>query len=465
MKSIKNLYKWCEEHIEITIAILSFIIITLCSQNSFLYALNIINDTNVYKTIGRGILDGLVPYKDLYDHKGPYVYLLFALLETWQPLVYILEIVVCAISLHYAYKIMQLYKKNSILSLVAFACLTYFSSSFRSAGAVEEFFFPMELYVTYLGLKYIKERQEITQKQFFLIGIYSGLMLWSKFTLLGFFVGWCIVPFVIMLKEKKYKELASNIGFIILGVIAITIPAGTYLGVNGAIPDFIQTYFIDNSHYVVEGGIFVNVVSALLIVLIKLPIQIITIVIGIIAIKRERLEKWYFISILVVMVLITYSGGRTFHYYFFPFYMFMILGLILLKKNWKSNIIIVAAMIINILNYQDLKLINNEIAEYPQYKFAKIIDTVETPTLLIYNTLDYGFFEIANVIPNCKYFFKCSIDGLAEEERNLYIKNKEVDFYICKNEEADFEGYELVAEESMEYGTTLTFYLYQLIEK
>ena len=48
MKLMRKMYRWCEEHIEITIAILSFIIITLCSRNSFLYPINIECDINIY---------------------------------------------------------------------------------------------------------------------------------------------------------------------------------------------------------------------------------------------------------------------------------------------------------------------------------------------------------------------------------------------------------------------------------
>ena len=409
-----------------------------------------------------------MPYKDLYDHKGPYVYLLFALLETWQPLVYILEIIVCAISLYYAYKIMQLYKKNSILSLVAFACLTYFNISFHSAGAVEEFFFPMELYVTYLGLKCIKEKQEITTKQFFLIGIYSGLMLWSKFTVLGFFVGWCIVPFAIMLKDKKYKELASNIGFIILGVIAITIPAGIYLGVNGAIPDFIQTYFIDNMKYASNDNVIMNIIIAIAYfsthntavpVLIMLLISIISIF------RMKRTDKWYLMTIIAIMLLATYGGGRAYTQYFFPFCMFILFGVMsLLNKKWRSYTITIALTMAVLISNQEFKLMHVDVTETPQYKFAELINKEENPTLLMYNTMDYGFYKMTDITPNCKYFFQCSIEGLANKERDGYLENKEVRFYICKDKPIEFEGYELVSALKYAFYSDTNYYLYQLVQ-
>lgn len=467
MKSIKNLYKWCEEHITITIAILSFIIITLCSRNSFLYPVNFECDINVFQTIGRGMLNGLVPYKDLFDHKGPYVYLLFMLLELWEPLVYILEIIVCTISLYYAYKLIELYEKNGLQILIIFICLSFFNLSFHSAGTVEEFFFPMELYITYIGLRYVREENRIVPAQFFLIGIYAGLILWSKYTILGFFVGWCIVPFVLMIKQKEYKELAIGISLIILGVVVITIPAGIYLGINGAIPDFIQAYFFNNIIYANKDGIIVNIVSVIISFLLNrnmMPI-VIMIAIGMVyIIKLNKIEKYYYLSTLLSMTLFTFAGGG-FAYYSFPFNMFIIFALLLIMKKWKSSIIAIVITIFAIFHNQNFELMHVDVKDTPQYKFAEIINSVNEPTMLMYNSMDYGFYDISNVMPNCKYFFRCSIVGLAEEERENYLKNKVVDFYICIDEPVEFEGYELISE--MNYGNKkkLNYYLYQLVKK
>ena len=44
-----------------------------------LYATNFWTDTNIYFTIGRGMTRGLMPYRDLFDHKGPLLFILYAL--------------------------------------------------------------------------------------------------------------------------------------------------------------------------------------------------------------------------------------------------------------------------------------------------------------------------------------------------------------------------------------------------
>ena len=54
-------------------------VLLIASTGSPLYATNFWTDTNIYFTIGRGMRQGLMPYTDLFDHKGPLLYVLYAL--------------------------------------------------------------------------------------------------------------------------------------------------------------------------------------------------------------------------------------------------------------------------------------------------------------------------------------------------------------------------------------------------
>ena len=51
----------------------------VATSSSPLYATNFWTDTNIYFTIGRGMTRGLMPYRDLFDHKGPLLFILYAL--------------------------------------------------------------------------------------------------------------------------------------------------------------------------------------------------------------------------------------------------------------------------------------------------------------------------------------------------------------------------------------------------
>ena len=57
-----------------------FIILLLTSKNSFLYPLNDWVDENAFFTMGKSLMNGVVPYRDLYEQKGPLLYLIFGIL-------------------------------------------------------------------------------------------------------------------------------------------------------------------------------------------------------------------------------------------------------------------------------------------------------------------------------------------------------------------------------------------------
>ena len=49
---------------------LSFVILSLTSKCSFLYPFNDWVDANAFFTVGKSMMRGIVPYKDLFEQKG-----------------------------------------------------------------------------------------------------------------------------------------------------------------------------------------------------------------------------------------------------------------------------------------------------------------------------------------------------------------------------------------------------------
>ena len=60
------------------IALTGFLTILICSKSSPLYPLNDWVDANCYMTVGRAMTEGKLPYRDLFEHKGPLLYILHA---------------------------------------------------------------------------------------------------------------------------------------------------------------------------------------------------------------------------------------------------------------------------------------------------------------------------------------------------------------------------------------------------
>ena len=55
------------------------LVLVLCSKTSPLFVLNDWMDANIFFTMGKSMLSGKVLYRDVFDHKGPVLYLLYGL--------------------------------------------------------------------------------------------------------------------------------------------------------------------------------------------------------------------------------------------------------------------------------------------------------------------------------------------------------------------------------------------------
>ena len=104
IKNIKKKYKKV-----IFCFILALVSLLICSESSPLYPLNDWFDANIYFTVGKGMVNGFVPYLDLFDHKGPIIYLIYgigSLISSSSFIgVFILEVISFTIFLYYIYKI------------------------------------------------------------------------------------------------------------------------------------------------------------------------------------------------------------------------------------------------------------------------------------------------------------------------------------------------------------------------
>ena len=57
--------------------LLSFFVLLGTSKNSFLYAFNDWVDANAFFTVGKSIMNGVVPYRDLFEQKGIFLYFIY----------------------------------------------------------------------------------------------------------------------------------------------------------------------------------------------------------------------------------------------------------------------------------------------------------------------------------------------------------------------------------------------------
>lgn len=471
------------------LALLAAVTLLFASQCSPLYPFNEWTDTNCFLTVGRGMLEGKVPYRDLYEQKGPYVYFLHALCALAFPGsffgVYLMEVVACVCMLLLADRILRLYgviaygTRAAILTLTTLTvCVSY---SFSTGDSVEEFCCPLLLVTIVLTLSRLKAGGEFAFWEYLLIGVTSGIVFWIKFSIVAFYVAWFVFFVCHCIKNGKLRQIWRCILWVIVGVAAATLPCLFYFGSNGALADWMSVYLYDNVFLYQETNFLLRMAKMLGFFLASVGMNAQFTLLGVFGCvflaKREKSERLFFASVPLLTGLLLFSGGRMYRYYGLPLSIFTVFGYIALVQcgGWRNRVTKALAPVLAVcsvalflgLNGNYFHLLQKR-EDTVQYRFAEIVKQEEGATLLNYGSLDSGFYLFADQTPAFRYFAELNIPKTEMlEEQRRYLDEGLADFVVVKLlEDYDTElinpNYSEVARETVTYrNRPATYILYR----
>lgn len=481
----------------ILIFIIGAVFITVMSKNSFLFRFNDWWDANAFMTVGKSIWNGVVPYRDLFEQKGPYLYFIYALAALISNKtfigVYFLELLAMFINLIFVRKIIKLFYKDekySFLGILLYCFLAFFNFTFGHGGSAEEFTLPLMFISMYYYIKYLKDKKtdSIDKKILLFNGIIAGIVFWIKYSLLGFWFIFAATMCLIPLFKKDIKQALMNALIFIVGMLIATIPCLIYFGINNAIDDLFKIYLLVNMTsyatkmsllskiwkmiYILLGNIFGNI-SYLLFILV--PIIILhkkDIFKG-----KKYAKVWFTLSFLFTGML-AFIGGTSYFYYGYILTPFTILGIIYIidilnkrkikLKIYHLSLLGVIFLTILILTSDNTKYMKWEKSDYAQMIFADIIEKSEEKTLLNYYGLDFGLYTTTGITPKYYYFMRNNIPNenypRMRKNQRKYIKSDERPKYVIAKKEYNLlkEYYDIIAVKKQRYEKRyITYYLYE----
>jgi len=480
--------------------VFSFILMLFYTRSSPLFFTNNWVDANAFMTLGKGIVHGLVPYKDLFEQKGPVLYFLHALAYIIYPnsffCIYIFESIAMALNIIIFYKIAKLYVNNHFAYLSAFflPALILYSAYFMQGDSAEEFAFPCVMLLLYNVLSNIQKQEFVFSKRIlFAQGILLGFIFFIKYTLIGAWIGFFSFYGFFLLWKKQYVKFFQALISSLAGFMVITLPILVYFFINHGLSDLYEIYFKFNmTIYSEESSILRKIVNVFVFFLLHLSYtQYIFFSLALIGsfsifiLNRKRNKNT--VSILYIIMFIStaffqYIGGRFYHYYYFliiiPFssmgligFAWMLEKFVVIRKNIKTIYLSATLMGIilpfthnkNIL-YSKLfptntdQIVKSSMNTYQnsnmsaQREFAAIIKKKPNTTLLNYGHLDYGFYLAADILPNVRFFEKQNVNNERfpenQKKQDEYIKDKKVDFVVLEEKHYNSileENYHLVA--------------------
>ncbi len=452
----------------------AILVITLNSTCSPFYPINRWVDPNTTFTVGKAVLKGYVPYRDLYELKGP----LFIFLHTLGAAIsfdsfhgiWILEILFCFAFLYLSYKVLKLYFSETVLLLIPLTAIAAFLGfAFRTGDSAEEFCIPLLMYGLYVGSKSIVEKKIPSKLEFFLIGITSSCVFWIKYSMVGFYIGWILFLFFYSIQKKQFKKLVEGAVFIVLGLIPVSVLILIYFTANNSLPVLFETYFgnnFDSMHSENLSGLIQftlnNLKHGLQEYMQYNPVVFVLALAGILwtLIKKQWQMLFFLTASYLGTFLSVYIRGYLPYY---PFIMgaFTVYGLFWaaeLLRTMKNKISVhysltVYSMLfsLTILSFfsHNMFWLDTKKEDLMQYKMKEVIKQsgIENPTLFYYGTLDLGINTAAGIIPNMRYF--CGFNNIdiheSIEEQAACLNEGCVDyvtaFTIYPDSYPDFPAY------------------------
>lgn len=484
-------------------------IITVCSRSSFLYAFNLWDDANSYFTVGKCIFRGFVPYRDLFDQKGPMLYFIYGFASLISSTtfigVYVAEVVAACMSLLAVYRIYRLFLKTEIMPYIAVpltGAVIYSSWNFWWGGSAEEFLFPFIMWGMYLTLHHFRNRypEPMDYKTVLIGGLLAGCVFNIKFSSLGFFFGWMAYVFFADIIGGRVVKKAIISCFVFLGGMGVaTIPWIIYFGANGAIYDWLHVYIYKNvfeyskklpmsERVAVIYDILKNHVLNNELVYLFIFIGVIYYIVAAVAtaiegkktdhVSKETGTGRWIVTVTIpellnlgmlffFLIFVLFIGAVSLPYYSFPVNGFVLFGFIpfcyiiegLISKK-AGNILVVASLVLSFVISWLMSVNVRSMYLRPEdmfvYKFRDYIREtgVEDPGIIVQFTFDVGLYTVLDEEPIC-YYFQTQTLNMDEvlEYQEQYLYSGEADFVVTCDHEAEGidDRYDLVMEEPLQF--------------
>ncbi len=238
-------------------------------------------DLACYKVMAKGLLHGKIPYRDLFDHKGPLTYFVysigFVLPGNLNIGAFLLCWIINCVAFIYAYKCNHLFFSRDVSLLATMLILLVNSLTifniFLTGSMPDNLAVAPLMISTFIFLKETmahrmdpdtsdgKELKKgelffsnISNRGMLIIGLMCGLVFMTKLNICLFYFIFIGTYLLWLLVKKKVRIFLQNTGCFLLGITLACLPCLLFLACHHAISDFIDVYIRFNLRYS-KGGL------------------------------------------------------------------------------------------------------------------------------------------------------------------------------------------------------------------
>ncbi|RLD02814.1 MAG: hypothetical protein DRI32_08305 [Chloroflexi bacterium] len=209
-------------------------------------------DQGVYLYVGEQILDGSVPYRDIWDHKGPVIYYINALglasgMSTYWG-VWLLEVISLFIALLFSYINMEKCFSAEAAFFGTAMWVLGFAFVINGGNTVEEFTLPLQFLSLFFFLRASEEKKHYWNE--FLIGVFAGIAFFirpnniGEPVVIGIIIGMQLLFLEDGRKRAFFRLISIGVGFLVFSLVIVG-----YFFSQDALNEFWRSAFIYNFQY------------------------------------------------------------------------------------------------------------------------------------------------------------------------------------------------------------------------
>lgn len=407
------------------IACFSILALLVASWDSYLYDVWQHHDVIWFYMCGKAWMNGMTPYVDFSDSKGPLLWLIYGVGYLLRPHDYIgmywLSCILYTIIFYTCYKCARLFvdNRNVALSATLLSSLFFLSGLTHIEVRAEDYCYALMLPVFYYFLRHTVSQERshsFVQQSAMLLGAALGLTLLIKYSctlMLAIFIPY----FCIIVPRRAGYPVWKALGWCaLIGVISM-LPMLAWLLYKGCLKDFINEYFLitfntfDNmqGHQITVSGVFSMFLGKRVIVF------TLGMIAGMIAYCRVIRRDWLMATIALVWFIgvILLNGTDRIYLNVLSLFTVLFVGLAAKKlSRWTHRWSIVIGFALVSLAFMLVTAEHKSLffRQLPDreiwYYYPRLMSQLESPKLLYLMCHDHGEGVPVNGLPACKYWSK-----------------------------------------------------------
>jgi len=282
-------------------------------------------DSAFFQSIGKLWLEGIIPYRDFFDHKGPLLFMINALGYVFPNTrlgLFLVQSAFFSISLTLAYLTLRQFINPKYSVVILLVMILYLGMVFGEGNLSEEYSLTFVFCMLLFQAKWLKNQKKAMVEKSAISHpkIYSFIYGFCVMTIALIRINNALIPCIGILcivwflaRQKQWKMILQNALFVIFGALVVFVPVAGYFYMNNAFVSFINGTFLFNLSYSRVHASLPTITNSTLFY--STPV-LLSWFIGLYLLFKKELYKSVFLFVTGALTAYMCLGGNSYAHYF-----------------------------------------------------------------------------------------------------------------------------------------------------